>query len=113
MTVKTAKQILTEAADIIERNGWVQGRFYDYRQFRAGTPRVDCSVCLVGAINIAMWGDPVHPLRVGRPEFYWQIMDALEVQAGTESVDDWNDAGDRTAEEVTTLLRTTAERINF
>lgn len=113
MTDKSAKQILTEAADIIERNGWVQGRYYDHRQFRAGTPRADCPVCLLGAIHIAMWGNPSHPRADRRPAFYWQITTELEVQAGTEWIDDWNDAGDRTAEEVTTLLRATAERINF
>lgn len=113
MTDKTAAQILAEAADVIERNGWVQGRYYDFKQYDRGTPAADCRVCLLGGINIAMWGNPSYPRADRRPAFYFQMTGELEKTVGSAWVDDWNDAVGRTVEEVIALLRTTAERIDF
>ena len=52
-----------EAADIIDRNGWHQGSYYDFNQHRnTVTAPEDCRVCAVGAIAVARLGPP----RLGR-----------------------------------------------
>ena len=113
MTDKTAAQILTEAADIIDRNGWIQGDYWDTDQEEHGTPEAECRVCLYGAINIAVHGSPNHPQADRRPDFLWDMTAAVEREAGPMHLDDWNDTAGRTQDEVTALLRTVAGKVDF
>lgn len=113
MTDKTAAQILTEAADIIDRNGWIQNRYYDIEQAGDGTPKAECRVCLLGALNIAMHGKPTHLRDASRPDFFWVLMRAVEREADAEDAVDWNDTEGRTQDEVTALLRAVAGKVDF
>jgi hypothetical protein len=113
MTDKTAAQILTEAADVIDRNGWTQFRYFDTKQWVAGTPAADCRVCLYGALHIAMYGKPGHPHGDARPAFYHDMVTALEEALDGAQPDDWNDAEGRTQGDVTALLRSVAAKVGF
>ena len=50
MTAETAA-VLDEAANVIRRNGWCQGFYYD---LSVDLPPAECPVCPLGAIGRAM-----------------------------------------------------------
>jgi dienelactone hydrolase len=88
--MKTAQQIRNEAADLIERWGWVQGRF--------GNKAV--GFCLGGAIyNVAGATDEetTQALNSVRSSLQW----------GNTPLSDYNDTPGRTKAEVLALLRST------
>ncbi|MFE7120839.1 hypothetical protein ACFU99_35965 [Streptomyces sp. NPDC057654] len=111
VTPREVAAVLEDAARIIKTNGWYQGQYYDFDQAESGTPIRECRVCLVGAINIAADGDPYPSL--------WDVSDkvvdacaavrtCLLTDGEPPVLADWNDAPDRTATDVVTLLRDTA-----
>jgi hypothetical protein len=101
MSTETA-DILDEAANVIERNGWHRGFYYDRS---VHLPPAECPVCALGAVNVAMGSvDPVRPAEIGSPAEV-----ALERYLGVASVADWNDDPDRIAAEVITALRDAAQ----
>lgn len=79
--------VYAKAADIIRRRGWHQG----------GYEAPDGSVCLLGALGHA---------REGHSQ-YWagEDVEAIEPHIGTENVGDWNDAPERTVEDIFLLLK--------
>ena len=90
-------EILRGAKAVLERNGWTQGDFFDHEQWDGGTPPNECRVCLRGAVNIVAAGHPVHmPIASGR------AADVLDELVGNAIR--WNDAEDRTVDEVYALL---------
>jgi hypothetical protein len=114
VTTKTAAEVLAEAADIIERDGWTQHHFH--------TP--DGCHCALGAIGLASgehlnirvaddgivdWDLP----RYGDPGYdaachaYTVARDALSARVGIH-VPSWNDADGRTQDEVVAELRAAA-----
>lgn len=103
--------IYTKAADHIERVGWYQGDLYDQAQAK-GTPREECRVCTIGALNVALYGKPSYPMEaLGTPgaqdvESFFANQLGLAAQV---SIADWNDDEDRTAAQVTAALRKAAE----
>lgn len=83
------KQVLIDAADLIEQHGWVQQTF----------GRSDLGYCLFGAVfTAAQLGDYDEP---------W---DLLGDRTNGDPIG-WNDELRRTKEEVLGLLRETAEAI--
>lgn len=94
--MSNAPEILRATKELLVTKGWVQGRFIDESGQR----------CLSGALNDA--GD------LGRRTFTWATVDmmeareALERAIGTHSVVAWNDADERTFEEVLAALDTAA-----
>lgn len=102
---KEAARVLREAAEYIGEHGWIQGDVED---------EATGSVCALGAINAVLpiaWEDfgaldamtaylgLVHPLRT-------------EVVGFTmHPVAKWNDAKERTAEDVVLAMKRTAEEL--
>jgi hypothetical protein len=101
--MKTVSQILNEAADLLEQPGaWTQGK--DARnELGAGTYSADlraCSFCILGAIR-----------RVGGTGHdRWKAVGALCRSLGIENIAEWNDAPERTQEEVVAALRASAAK---
>lgn len=94
-------EILDRAADHIDRVGWHQGSLYDNSELAFPS----CPVCALGAINVALHGEPTFPLDGADPH---DVADAVLDTLGIEGLADWNDAPGRTQAEVTAALRDTA-----
>jgi hypothetical protein len=125
--MKTTADILDAAAAVLERNGWYQGDFFEpLIDDSDGTdvPPRDCPVCGLGAIMIAAGMDPGGDgLCLDSPA--WAAAKAFAAHLGRLEPDeitpanyvihtigeDWNDAGDRTADQVTGELRACAARM--
>lgn len=93
MTAQVAAD-LRAAADLLDREGWTQERFYDYD--------TGCR-CVAGALRESVpdggrWAYTVEALarHVGVPPF-------------PTSIYDWNDDSGRTADEVIAALRAAAD----
>lgn len=105
-------EILDKAADVIERNGWVQDEWYEFG--RAEDPR-DCPVCAGGGLDVAAGYDPGEPddipaLSAAVKAFAAHVDPAFDpaAQGGYGTVAGWNDEPGRTAEEVVRELRAAA-----
>jgi len=108
MSAETAA-ILDKAADVIERNGWYQGSYFNEV---AGRAPADCPVCTYGAIHIAAFGEPTPVLETEESAMGEanRAVNVLRKYLGITSVGAvWNDASDRTAEQVITALRGAAQ----
>lgn len=102
-------EILDKAADVIERNGWTQGDWYDVDA--RGDSR-ECPVCALGAINVAGGSLPDEfpdgPRRAAAlvlADRLGVLEDALSYGLSNTVGRDWNDVAGRTAEEVVAELR--------
>ncbi len=91
MSAVTPAEVARKAADLIERDGWCQGRF------RNGRRR-----CLVAALDDVSH-EAVTELAVVRV--------VLKEHTGERWSSDWNDAPERTADEVIALLRQVANEL--
>lgn len=100
----TAAEVCARAADEVERRGLHKGSFYP-----KGTGPIDfgtCPVCLWGALNYVMCGDPGGS---GRPGWLARDVDNLIIaELGHPRSTDWSDAPGRTAAEVVAMLRDVA-----
>ncbi len=100
--MKTVTEILREAADIIEEIGHPKGV---YRKVSTG------GVCAVGAMKIAISKNAVEPIadrNDARLLNKAKRTVALYVEPESKRIFKWNDAKERTAEEVVDTLRTIA-----
>lgn len=105
--------VLNKAADHLDRVGLTKGYLYDEDQADAGTPRTDCRVCAVGAINVAVHGLPSYSVTQVSDE--QQELGAVAQEAlaahldlGTTTVPQWNDAKARQKRQVVKAFRDTA-----
>jgi hypothetical protein len=125
----TSAEILLKAADVIERNGHHKGDFANLDEIWKAEEeegiklsRTDCPVCTRGAINIVVAGDPDDCGSYG--SFTDSAAQSLADHLGLESTVDvpsehhvigaiaeWNDAPERTAEQVVTALRECAAQL--
>jgi hypothetical protein len=122
MARKTTAQILADAADVIDRNGWIQNSMYDVDSKRVGKAPARCAVCLMGAINIAAFGLPsemlvpydvqesVRPAQLARVAAVEHLADLQAGAVGFPALSDWNDAPGRTRDQVTAFLRAAAAK---
>ena len=94
--------IYDEIIRIIE-SGWCQSASARDAAGVPTTPEADeaCSWCLTGAIALATRGGI---------EATDAVLDGIEATLDTISIERWNDEPGRTAEDVVTVLRETAER---
>ncbi|MCW2938472.1 MAG: hypothetical protein JWN00_1457 [Actinomycetia bacterium] len=109
-----ARAILLKAADVIEARGHHRG---DYAPSDTRSDLRTCPVCVLAAINVATNHHPVTDFfNYGMDEPEAQAAAALAKHLGlaecitphelTDVVgEEWNDAPDRTAEQVTAALR--------
>src|SRR6516164_3781777 len=95
ITTNPVSQLLWDAADLLERDGWCQREFEDAQG----------RYCLVGAINRAL------PLEV-RQDLAEDLLEAAEMHmskfVGADPMR-WNDRPGRTKEEVISALRRASE----
>ncbi len=87
----TAAEVARKAADLLKRDGWCQGRFRDGRRR-----------CLVAALDDVSHGADIESAVV---RF------AVKEHTGERWFSDWNDAPERTADEVIALLRQVATEL--
>jgi hypothetical protein len=117
-------QVLRNAADYLETNGWIQGDFF----VRTGMNHEPTAACALGAIQIAVVGfalDVFSLFNPGAPEFDTTVRAAglvvnhlrqlhntarLSTSSQTTALVRWNDRNGRTAAEVVTAMREAADR---
>ena len=98
--------VLNTAADILEQDGWTQGKAVD---------RETGCRCAVGAINEAADRELVGPASTGAIVVWRDAVQAVrdrirhESAIGYTSVPAWNDTPGRTATEVITTIRNAAK----
>jgi hypothetical protein len=88
--MKAVAKILTDAADLIDEHGWVQGAARDIDGHNAS------SACGAAMAASSGWGE------------FDAVLDAIRSQTGTPYTPDWNDAVGRTQAEVVAMLRNAA-----
>jgi hypothetical protein len=97
--MSTVADVLDRAADVIAERGLCKGSFEG----------PDGSVCAGGALRVALTGGPTNPL--GDDQFGTYM---YAVHRMTDVVDDvvvnWNDAPQRTADDVIAALQEAARR---
>ncbi len=105
----TVADVCDRAAALIERNGWHHGGYY---RANAHSKPADCPMCVRGAINTAVFGEPVPGLPGAvawlHVEFAEQAVREF-LDLGTNSLAKWNDAEGRTYTEVIAALRGAAQ----
>lgn len=104
-------EILDRAADLIARNGWWQGFYYD---LGTDLPRRECALCTRGAINLAANGRAPDRLSDAAEDALRALERHLDISGEyPHSVADWNDNPERTVEQVVAALRgaAAAERV--
>lgn len=94
-------QIYLKAAEVIRVNGWYQGFFYDQH---AHHKRAHCPVCVFGAINIAVAGDPMEGGLAGVEAFEWAEKHGPVTIEKHHTLANWNDEPGRTEAEVLDFL---------
>jgi hypothetical protein len=99
MTTDNDRDIFLKAIDVLEERGWTQGTMED------GEGRV----CLVGALRVALSGRPRTNKSVG-PRVTELTRTAFGLQTGGSWVSAliWNDAPERSYEEVVLCLKRAA-----
>lgn len=120
-TVNPVADILDKAADIIERQGWTQGDWYQ----ELPVPPEDCPVCAGGGINVATDHAPdddgytyderdeafrafahhVDPDQANKSE------EGDYLDAWISAIGEWNDDPERTIEQVVAALRACAANL--
>jgi aryl carrier-like protein len=103
--------VLDRAADHIETVGWWQGALYDHEQ-AISTPLDQCAVCAMGALNVALHGTPhfARELQANEPTAH-DVAELIEQGLDGVELADWNDRPGRTQDDVTALLRRTADEL--
>jgi hypothetical protein len=93
--------VYERAAGEIERRGGIHKRGYGDDLEHPDT----CRVCLVGALNAALGHSPFRHYPLPR-----EVLDPIR-GALAMHLDDWNDAPERTTDDVTRLLRRLAQQL--
>jgi hypothetical protein len=112
---------LRAMASLVKSNGLVKGRFV---LVGGDKPLTACPVCSLGAIGVVVWGDPYGPADEAEADLTpeevhereWRFIaarQALAAAVGTaeHSVPEWNDADERTQEEVVSAFRAAADAL--
>jgi hypothetical protein len=103
---------LRNAARIQLANGLMQGNYFDHDQvYTDGIPASQARVCGLGAINIAITGEPAPTGRFNDPQLNAaseHVRRYLAAFYGDTVITDYNDAPGRTAAQVALLLRKAA-----
>lgn len=108
--------VYEKAADVVRTNGHCKNWFYDI--YNEGVkPRSDLRVCTVGALSLAVTGDPVPPgeldgtLREAVEYLSLRVVSATFEDDPIERIADWNDHADRTAGDVVDTLVLAAKAV--
>ena len=109
-----ASEILSKAAEILERDGWHQGSYYKIpdKQWTPTSEMVEAAetapVCSMGALYRAVSGSAsLHPtVKLAQDEWranakgLGEATKRLAKQIGTDCIIDWNDEVGRSKEDV-------------
>ncbi|MFH8752998.1 hypothetical protein ACH4GK_17615 [Streptomyces rimosus] len=112
------RTVFAEAAETIVRNGHCKDDYYDTTAV-AETPQ-ESPVCLVGALSLHLFGTPLPPWMPGDEPSELETyavrvaghlgLPVEDMRDGAQvAVSNWNDAEERTADEVIAALRALAE----
>src|SRR5437016_6048334 len=99
----TPSEVLCKAADIIEEQGFHKGDLSQYNR-----PQNWGAACVVGAINTVISGNPFFAgITFGtyKSRLCAATYELLRDYISTPLIDEWNDAPERTKEEVIATLR--------
>jgi len=96
-TLSPDRQMLWDAANLIEERGHAKGALV----------RVDGSMCALGALNCAATGDPLDHQQRHDVSGFMVAFSSLTKRVGGDIVE-WNNAPERTKEEVVSELRSAA-----
>lgn len=113
VTDEAAANVLTRAADHIERVGHQRGALYDGATADQGVPLTSCRVSIWGALYVALTGLPRHGLSSAESVALADRVEAallahLRLDGDKGALTDWSDGPGRTTEQVVTALRETA-----
>lgn len=105
-----AADVLDKAAEHVLEVGLHQGYLYDERQAEEGIALSRCRVDAVGAILAAAYGKPRYPAAEPAVNLTDVALAALTEKVGATPVA-WNDAAERTLDEVFDALTGAAARL--
>lgn len=114
-------EILDKAADVIDRNGWIKGDWYEPEE-RGDAPE-DCPVCAGAAINIALEyapdfdhddvdvddGAAADAFSALLRQVVFETRGAPTPRNLIQDIAYWNDEDERTEDQVLAALRAAAE----
>lgn len=100
--------VLDLAADHIDAVGYCKKYLYSVSQAESGMPLDQCSVDVIGAINVAVHGTPRH---VGGDPLAWAAEKAVAARVDAPSVATWCDYPGNGKDAALALLRDTAESL--
>ena len=101
----TAKQIVSCAADYIEKNGLLKGDYWTYDEESYPVPNGPC--CTMGALRTCASTDR-YPPNIWNRGSLEAALRAVEARLSGRTVPEWNDDPGRTQEEVVSTLREVA-----
>ena len=99
-TTKTPAEILNGAADLIEDSGLGKGEYFN---------RHSGCYCTMGALVAQAGWDGQSIPGFQLLQDVWAAAEAISAKLGDSDIVGWNDADERTTEEVVTALREAAE----
>lgn len=107
-TFEQVNGVLLKAKALLEANGWHQGNLYDAE---STIPELMlCPMCLVGAINAAVYGNPTFLTFDGdQAELRFAACRAVNVAIEVPfpgEISEWNDTDGRTIADVLAALDT-------
>ncbi|MFE5877800.1 hypothetical protein ACFQ6H_21265 [Rhodococcus sp. NPDC056506] len=91
--------VLNRAADLLEQDGWTQGKMRDSNGCR----------CALGAMDRALLDLHRGPANLRINDLYVETMLNLRREIGQNNIPIWNDTPGRTATEVIAALRNAAK----
>jgi hypothetical protein len=104
----------TEIADVLDkarahivRVGFCKKYLYNTRQNRNGLPLDRCEVDVIGAINVAIHGTPLHPVT----PLNAAVEKAIEARIDAPSLATWCDYKGNGKQQALDLLRDSADRL--
>lgn len=118
--MKTPEEVLNQAREIIETDGWHQGNYIPTPEPDPGIDAVADSaryeaalrsgpVCSMGAIHRAMSGLANSPGSARDRHLYATVLTKLHKAAGTPAIASWNDKRSRTVEDVLLTFKRAVE----
>jgi hypothetical protein len=101
------RRALLDAADYLERVGWIQGCYFEYDADDVAGPA--CMVgAIVGPIEDYSWHNMSNVHRKAITHVAKNLWDVVESTDAEDCLTGWNDHKDRTKEEVIAKLREVA-----
>ena len=101
-------EIADKAAEVVDTNGHHRGYLYDEAQADEGTKPAECRVDAVGAVNVAVFGQPCWPSEEHPERFLAEAVVVELEKTIKQPAAGWNDAKGRQKRQVVKALRDTA-----